>query len=255
MSTDGFEWKSNPEHHEAQEQMAHLEAYYAWTLAMFGAAISGPAVDAGAGSGHFSALLADKVSPLLLLEGGMENLRTLRHRFANRPDISIQEIDLNNCSGEISAFHASSIFTLDVLEHMEDDARMLAQFHSALPPHGKLYIKVPALAWLYGPVDQASGHFRRYTRRSLRLAVESAGFRVLRCHYMNLAGVAPYFVKSRILRKRQNFSKTFNERQIRRIAAVIPWLQRLDRILGPPLGLSVICVAEKPAMQHPAPTA
>jgi len=245
MSTDGFEWKSNPEHHEAQERMAHLEAYYAWTSRRFDELPEGPAVDAGAGSGHFSALLSRRISPLLLLEGGKENLATLHHRFMHSPGVSIREVDLNDCVDAISSFRARSIFTLDVLEHLEDDRRVLSQFHAALPINGKLYIKVPALQWLYGPVDEASGHFRRYDRNALRAAVESAGFRVLRCEYMNLAGVLPYFIKSRILRKRQNFSRTFNVRQIRRIAALMPWLERLDRALGPPIGLSLICIAEK----------
>ena len=75
-------------------------------------------------------------------------------------------------------------------------AHLLRQFHAALPVGGRLYIKVPAHAWLYGPVDEASGHYRRYSQRGLTQVVEAAGFRVDRCHYMNLAGVAPYFLSA-----------------------------------------------------------
>lgn len=245
MSTDGFEWKSNPEHHEAQERMAHLDAYYAWALDMFGPSLQGPAVDAGAGIGHFSEILSRAVSPLLLLEGGQENLDVLRRRFAGRAGITVQEIDLNDCRSTISAFGARSIFTLDVLEHLPDDVAVLSQFRAALPAGGKVYIKVPALSWLYGPIDKASGHFRRYSRASLRRAVEDAGLRVLTCRYMNLAGVPPYFLKSRILKRGENFSRTFSIEQIQRIKRAIPYLRLLDRLTGPPLGLSVICVAQR----------
>src|SRR5690606_29691055 len=172
MSSDGFEWKSNPEHHEAPERMSRRAAYYAWALDMFGPGLGGPAVDAGAGIGHFSRILSGAVSPLLLLEGGQENLAVLEHRFADRDDVQVREIDLNNCQVEIAAFGARSIFTLDVLEHLPDDVAVLSQFREALPPGGKVYIKVPALSWLYGPVDEASGHFRRYSTGSLRRAVE-----------------------------------------------------------------------------------
>lgn len=247
MSSDGFEWKSNPEHHEAQERMAHLDAYYAWALDMFGPGLEGPAVDAGAGIGHFSEILSRSVSPLLLLEGGQENLDVLKDRFAGRSAINIREIDLNDCQSTIADFGARSIFTLDVLEHLEDDRHVLSQFHAALPTNGKLYIKVPALQWLYGPVDEASGHFRRYNRRTLCAAVEAAGFRILYCQYMNFAGVVPYFIKSRVLKRQQNFSRTFNPGQIRKIAALMPRLRMIDRLLGPPLGLSLICVAERTA--------
>jgi len=245
MSSDGFEWKSNPEHHQAQERMSHLDAYYAWALDMFGPGLEGPAVDAGAGIGHFSRILSGAVSPLLLLEGGQENLAVLEHRFADRDDVQVREIDLNNCQVEIAAFGARSIFTLDVLEHLPDDVAVLSQFREALPPGGKVYIKVPALSWLYGPVDEASGHFRRYSTGSLRRAVEASGLRVLRCRYMNLAGVPPYFLKSRILKRSENFSRTFSIRQIQRIRKAIPFLRMLDRVTGPPLGLSVICIAQR----------
>jgi hypothetical protein len=138
-----------------------------------------------------------------------------------------------------------SIFTLDVLEHLPDDAAVLRQFHLALPTGGRLYIKVPALQWLYGPVDEASGHYRRYTRSSLRKAVEGAGFRIDKCRYMNLAGVAPYFLKSRILKRGENFSRTFSLSQIKRIQRMMPALRLIDRFCGPPLGLSVVCVATR----------
>lgn len=245
MSSGGFEWRSNPEHHEAQERMAHLDAYYAWALDMFGPDFQGPAVDAGAGIGHFSSILANAVSPLLLLEGGQENLTVLERRFSDRDDVQVKEIDLRNCQADIAAFGAKSIFTLDVLEHLPDDVAVLAQFREALPPGGRVYIKVPALSWLYGRVDEASGHYRRYSTTSLRRAVEISGLTVLRCRYMNLAGVPPYFLKSRILKRGENFSRTFSVRQIKRIRKAIPFLRILDRVTGPPLGLSVICIAQR----------
>lgn len=241
----GFEYRHNAEHYEAQSRLGHLMAYYAWTLDLFGDAFEGPAADAGAGSGHFSTLLAQRASPLLLLEGGEENLSTLRRRFAGNDRITIEDCDLTACESKLRAHGVRSIFTLDVLEHLPDDAAVLRQFHDALPSGGKLHIKVPALQWLYGPVDEASGHYRRYTRESLRNVVVGAGFRVDECRYMNLAGVLPYFIKSRILKRTENFSRTFSMAQIQRIQRMMPLLRRLDVLTGAPLGLSVICVATK----------
>lgn len=242
----GFEYRSNVEHHDAQHRMGHLLAYYAWTLSLFGEDLQGPAADAGAGSGHFSALLSERVSPLLLLEGGEENLAVLRQRFSGNPAVTVADCDLTQCEDLLRGHGIRSIFTLDVLEHLPDDIAVLRQFHDALPASGRLYIKVPALPWLYGPVDEASGHYRRYTRASLRKAVEAAGFRVDTCRYMNLAGVPPYFLKSRVLKRQENFSRTFSDRQIDRIRKLIPALKLADRMTGPPIGLSAICVASRP---------
>ena len=241
----GFDWRSNPEHHAAQSMLSHMTAYYAWTLALFGHDFQGPAADAGAGSGHFSELLADRVEPLVLLEGGQENLDLLRQRFAGRSGVTVEDCDLTQCGGTLARHGTRSIFTLDVLEHLHDDLAVLKQFHEALAPDGRLYIKVPALQFLYGPVDEASGHYRRYSRSRLRKVVEAAGFTVEKCHYMNIAGVAPYFLKSRILKRHENFSRTFTVSQIRRIQRAMPYLRILDRVTGPFIGLSVICVARR----------
>lgn len=241
----GFDYRHNTEHHDAQSRLGHLLAYYEWTLDLFGDTFDGPAADAGAGAGHFSALLAQRVRPLLLLEGGDENLAELNARYANNPDVEVCGGDLMACEAVLKTHGVRSIFTLDVLEHLPDDIAMLRQFHAALPVGGRLYIKVPALQWLYGPIDEASGHYRRYTRANLAAAVESAGFRVDKCHYMNLAAVAPYFVKSRILKRAANFSRTFSMTQIKRIQRSIPFLRGIDRVTGPPFGLSVICTATR----------
>ncbi len=247
MSRDGgsFEWRSNAAHHDAQSRMGHLLAYYAWTLSLFGDRFEGPAADAGAGSGHFTELLSQRVTPVVALEGGQENLELLGQRFADNKDVAVRDCDLTRCAEALREAGVRSIFTLDVLEHLPDDLQVIRQFHAALPTNGKLYIKVPALQWLYGPIDEASGHYRRYTVRDLRRVVEEGGFEVESCRYMNIAGVLPYFLKSRVLKRRENFSRTFSLGQIRRIQKVMPYLRQLDRITGAPLGLSVICVARR----------
>jgi hypothetical protein len=241
----GFRYRDNTRHFAAQELMGHLGAYYAWVLDLFGPDIEFPAADAGAGSGHFGSLLRARGRPLVMLEGGNDNLATLMRRFGDDADVRIVDCDLNACAEVLVAQNIRSIFSLDVLEHLPDDVAVLRQFFDALPSGGRIYIKVPSLPVLYGPVDVASGHYRRYTKNSLREAVSTAGFAVERCHYMNLAGVVPYFVKSRVLRRRENFSRTFSQESISRIERLMPWIRRLDRLTGAPLGLSAICVAHK----------
>ena len=62
---------------------------------------------------------------------------------------------------------------------------------------------------------------------------------------MNMAAVPSYFLKSRVLRKKSNFSETFSSEQIRKIERLLPTIRRMDRVFGPPLGLSVVAVATK----------
>src|SRR5690606_9124799 len=77
----GYDYRDNTAHFDAQSRMGHLTAYYGWVLDLFGTDIAFPAADAGAGSGHFASLLRLRGGPLLLLEGGSDNLAELAARF------------------------------------------------------------------------------------------------------------------------------------------------------------------------------
>ncbi len=64
----------------------------------------------------------------------------------------------------------------DVLEHA-DEAPLLADCRAALAPRGLLLVTVPARPGLWSLEDELSGHRRRYTRASLRAALQAAGLR------------------------------------------------------------------------------
>ena len=69
-----------------------------------------------------------------------------------------------------AAFAAKGIDTivcLNVLEHVEDDRGALRRLHAALAPGGRLLLLVPAHEWLYGAIDRAIDHHRRYERAGL----------------------------------------------------------------------------------------
>jgi SAM-dependent methyltransferase len=61
-----------------------------------------------------------------------------------------------------------TILYIDVLEHIEDDISEMRAAWAHLAPEGKIVVLSPAHPGLYTEFDRALGHFRRYTRRSLR---------------------------------------------------------------------------------------
>lgn len=67
----------------------------------------------------------------------------------------------------------------DVVEHIDEDVRVLAEMRRALRPGGGLLLTVPQHPFLWGPSDDFAHHKRRYTRALLRARLEQAGFRVL----------------------------------------------------------------------------
>lgn len=76
------------------------------------------------------------------------------------------------------AFDAIGAF--DVIEHIEDDRRVLENVHAALRSRGGLLVTVPQHPWLWSDTDVAACHVRRYARAELREKLETAGFEVLR---------------------------------------------------------------------------
>ena len=63
---------------------------------------------------------------------------------------------------ESSAFDCTTSF--DVLEHLEDDRRALAELIRVTRPGGFIFINVPAFNCLWSDWDEALHHKRRYTK-------------------------------------------------------------------------------------------
>jgi 2-polyprenyl-3-methyl-5-hydroxy-6-metoxy-1,4-benzoquinol methylase len=73
----------------------------------------------------------------------------------------------------------------DVIEHTPDDVGVLRAASSAVQPAGIVVVTVPAHQWLWSPLDDVSGHKRRYSRRTLIDAMHRAGLRVRLARYFN----------------------------------------------------------------------
>jgi SAM-dependent methyltransferase len=67
----------------------------------------------------------------------------------------------------------------DVLEHVEDDRRVLAEMFAACRPGGGLILTVPQHRFLWSAFDEYAQHKRRYSRRELAGKVVAVGFQLL----------------------------------------------------------------------------
>src|SRR5205809_802920 len=69
-----------------------------------------------------------------------------------------------------------AIVCFNVLEHIDDDVSTLRRLRELLAPGGALLLLVPAHPTLFGPIDTAFGHYRRYGKQELRRKLRAAGF-------------------------------------------------------------------------------
>jgi SAM-dependent methyltransferase len=88
-----------------------------------------------------------------------------------------------------------------VLEHIPDHAAALTSFRERLRPGGHLLLLVPAHPFLFGPIDKAFEHERRYAKRSLGSLLRETGYEVAELRLVNPVGALGWLVTGRILRR------------------------------------------------------
>jgi SAM-dependent methyltransferase len=89
------------------------------------------------------------------------------------------------------------VFLFDVLEHMVDEDQFLRAVMFHLAPGGKLVLNVPAGKWAYSAYDEAAGHVRRYSIRTLQDTAERNGLQIAKSSYWGLP-LAPTLLLRRL---------------------------------------------------------
>lgn len=231
------------------EAMSEASNYHRWILGIFAPYLGRHVVEVGAGLGSFSELILSQhaCETLSLVEPSGEMYQQLSARarsLAASPRVHTYQANFPAAAPQISATQIpDSVIYVNVLEHIADDEAELAAIHDALSDRGRVFLFVPALAWLYGAFDERLGHVRRYTKRELEAKLRRAGFRPIVSRYFDLPGVAPWWIKYRLLK-----SATMEPGAVRFYDRyVVPVARRCESLINPPLGKNVIVIAEKMA--------
>jgi glycosyltransferase involved in cell wall biosynthesis len=194
-------------------------------------------LEVGAGTGLLTRYLSTR-ERVLATELDPEYVDLLRRTFADSPNVEIRALDLAHLAENgIPPRTFDTVVCSNVLEHIEDDGAALAAMHDVLVPGGRVVLIVPAIQALYGTIDRAIHHHRRYSRDDLTAKLEGAGLAVEHLSYFNMLGVPGWYLNSRVL-KRQSVPGV----QARINDWLVPWL-RVERRFGPPVGMSLLAVA------------
>lgn len=90
------------------------------------------------------------------------------------------------------------IAATDVLEHIAAEQEALRELWRVAAPGAALLLTVPAYMWLWTEEDEHLHHQRRYTRRRLRRAIESAGWEPRIATYFNSLLLPPIALARRL---------------------------------------------------------
>lgn len=223
------------------EIMARANNYQNWMYQRIAPYMGQRILEVGSGIGNFTRLLLDRelIVPTDISEVCVSQLR---NRLGDGLHVQPALLDLGNpADNGWGAYGFDTVVCLNVLEHVEDEARALSFMHSVLVPTGRAVILVPAFMFLFGTIDTRIGHFRRYTRKTLLPRMREAGFEIEDSFYMNVIGMTGWFWNNRIRKSQEE-----NLDQIMVFDRYIaPWAERLEKLLPPPFGLSLIAIGQK----------
>jgi glycosyltransferase involved in cell wall biosynthesis len=198
-------------------------------------------MEIGSGSGHLTRALVKGRKRYAATDLSPEYLSRLTSRFPHRLNLEVHQCDLTN-PADFAPFSNSmdTVICLNVLEHIEDDRLGLANIFSALDHGGRAIVLVPEGQSVFGTIDVALGHFRRYSEAELKTKMEATGFVVERVLRFNRVSRPAWFVSGRILKRRNlewNQMKLYDS---------MVWLWRkIDRFI-PWRPTSIIGIARKP---------
>ena len=230
------------------EAMSFALNYHRWIWQLFRPYLGRRLVEVGAGTGSFSELIIESgPESLSLIEPSEEMFKILNDhvgKLTTTAEVKTYNAIFTAVAGRIKSDHRpDSIIYVNVLEHIADDRAELSAIYQTLEVGGRIFIFVPALRWLFGSFDRQIGHVRRYGKEELEKKCREGGFRILKSVYFDAAGIAPWWVKYRLLR-----SNTMTRRSVEFYDRfVVPAARAFESIIEPPVGKNLLLIAEKTA--------
>jgi SAM-dependent methyltransferase len=204
--------------------------------------------EVGCGTGYVLRWMVDRI-PRLRVAGSELHTVGLLTAKSRLPEVELYQMDARDLPFEREY---DVVGAFDVLEHIEDDERVLSQMFETARPSGGIVVTVPQHPWLWSPLDEYSQHVRRYTRRDLRAKIERAGFRIHKqTSFVSL--LLPLMAFSRVRhRQATTVDPTREYRLGPRANAILGGVQRFELALTRarvplPVGGSLLVVAERPA--------
>jgi glycosyltransferase involved in cell wall biosynthesis len=214
--------------------------YLSWLTRILRPHLGDRVLEIGAGLGNLTARLMSRKLQYVAGEAEPLYLHALHNRFLRTPNVTVCELNPENpadyapWSGQFD-----TAMCINVLETAKDPAGVLASIHASLAPSGTVLVLVPQGKWLYGSLDLALGHLRRYSRQELNQCLEAAGFRAERTYQLNKVGAISWWIFGTLLRE-----KRINKPALKIFDKTVWLWRRIDKLLPWP-GLSLVVVAKR----------
>jgi SAM-dependent methyltransferase len=200
-------------------------------------------LEIGCGLGNFARYLVGRELYIGtdVSQSSVEHLRGLYQGYSN---VDVVVADATSAEfRDLGRRNIDTVFSLNVFEHIDDHLAALDNAQALLQPGGRLILVVPAHSWLYGTIDRAIGHYRRYDKAMMAGLFERVGLTCVAQKYINGVGALGWLTSSRIRRQ-----ETPPATQLRLFNTLVPYVKRIERLVPTPFGISLLAVGgKKPA--------
>ena len=154
--------------------------YLSWLTRVLRPNLGDTVLEIGAGLGNLTGRLMARKLNYVAAESDPLYLHALRNRFLRTPNVTVCELNPQKPSDYAPWADAfESAVCVNLLETVEDPARVLESLRGCLKPGGDVIVLVPQGPGLYSVLDQAMGHRRRFSRTNKNLAISLTDERTL----------------------------------------------------------------------------
>lgn len=214
---------------------------------------SNAVLEIGCGTGYVIKGLQDNFANYQLV-GSEIHLEGLKFAKERLPNIEFIQLDATKMPFE-KEYNAIGAF--DVLEHIEEDEKVMQEVYKALKPNGLFFISVPQHQWMWSINDDIAYHKRRYSRAEMKRKLTNNGFEII---YISsfVFMLFPFMYLSRLFKSKKELKitdeiilKEMNELKLNPIVnSIFGFFMKIDLFLiktgiSMPFGGSLITVARK----------
>lgn len=205
----------------------------------------GSLLDVGAGSGVFSRIL---------VEDGIAQEAVCVDPNYDDEWLEAHRSDCLVFKRSVNIVDAPLVLMIDVIEHVDDDIGLIAEYSSRAKEGARFLISVPAFNFLWSSHDDFLEHRRRYTLDMLTAAVEAAGLEVVSTRYffgMLFPAVAALRLADRALNGDRAATKSALKSVPNWLNNTLVAIHDVERAALFPMnklaGVTAFCLARKPA--------
>lgn len=223
------------------KQMEYAKNYNQWIFSLVKPYIGKRVLEIGPGIGNMSRQIISGVDLLAGMEPNVHCAGALKEAFRGSTNFELIPSRIEEYEKEkLVSYHFDTIVCINVLEHIKDDATILATFEQVIENNGRVVLLVPAISQAYGKIDKSVGHFRRYSKSSLNKVFQQTQLHIEAMFYSNFIGLLGWLINARILHIVKQ-----KDTQIEVFDSLVPLLSSVERVIPPPVGLSLISVSRK----------